>query len=811
MQTLWQDIRYGFRILAKTPGFTTVAALSLALGIGGNTAIFSVVNAVILNPLPQKDSARLVHIQSVEKEHGWREGISPRTWYELRQLEVFSALVVDDFERLTWKGEDFAEDVDGSFVSPHFFDFWNVRPLLGRTFAPEEGKPGSPPVIILSHEFWQSHLGGRPDIIGQTTHFMDRTFTVIGVMPPHVRFPRADGRFWLPFEGPPLTPPAGHLEGWDYRDRSYRVAARLRPGVTNNQLQSVLDVIAQRQAKDCPRTCGGWTIEARPLRYLFSTEQVQQTLWSLFAAIGFVLLIACANIINLLLARNEARQREWAVRAALGAGRWRLVRQLLTETTLLAVLGGTSGLLISWWGTRFLKTFIPWYVPSIKSVGIDFSMLGFTLLMSVAVGLAVGLIPAWLACQRRIDESLKESAALTSVSMGRKIAGRLLVVSELALTVVLLTGVVLMINSVIRLSHVDPGFDPTNLLRVDVYTFLPGETEIRPEAKDQMILQMQEHFAALLGVNAVGVGIDPQLIGDEEYLPDGSDQPVIVNELATGVGPSDSLRTMRVPLLAGRYFETVDRGKGQNTIVVNETLARSCWPGQDAVGSKLRSVRNSARVLEVVGVVGDVRDQAYAEQVQPTYYRPLEHHYDLSRQRYFLLVRTRTDPSLLIPALRREMKALVPGMRMPSFRIVEHVLYDSTAQNRLYMGYLSCFAAVGLLLSAIGIYGVLAWMVTRLTREIGIRMALGASPRRVLGLVLRQGLFMTCTGILLGVVAATALTRFLSSYLFGVDPLDPLSFIGASLLLGTVAMLACYLPARRAAKIDPMVALRYEW
>lgn len=810
MGTWWQDIRYGLRMLAKHPGFTAVAVLSLALGIGGNTAIFSVVDAVLLDPLPQKHPERLVCIHSVNLEHGYSTGVNAQTWQELQQLQThFSDLVVHSFEWLDWESQDFVEHIRGSRVSPNFFSFWGICPLLGRTFVLDEAKPGSPPVIVLSHKFWRGRLGGRSDIVGRTIQFRDETFTVIGVMPARMRYPSPTVGFWLPFEVPQARAPREDPKGRDYRKRSYRVAARLQPGVTMKQLQPALDVIAQRQAEAYPPFCRDWTIKAQPLRHLFSTEELRRTLLSLFGAMGFVLLIACANTASLLLARNEARQRELAVRTALGAGRRRLVQQLLTESILLAALGGFGGLLIGWWGTRLLKAFIPYYVPSIKPVSLDMTMLGFTLLMSVGVGLIMGLIPAWLACRQRIHESLKESAAQASASAGRTIAGRMLVVSELALTVILLTGAALMVNSVIRLLHVDPGFDPSNLLRVDVYAYLPGESEIRPQAKDQVILQMQERFAALPGVQAVGVGVDVNPMV-EEYIPDGSDEPVAIEGVATGVGVSDSLRAMRVPLLAGRYFEITDRGKRQNTVIVNETLARQCWPGRNAVGKRLRSVDNSDRVLEVVGVVGDVKDSSYAQRPWPLYYRPLDHYSILSRQWYFLLVRTRGAPSSLIPALRHEMKAVAPGIRKPSFRIVEQVLYDSTAQNRLYMGYLGCFGAVGLLLSAISIYGVVAWMVARRTPEIGIRMALGASPRQVLELVLRQGLFVTCTGTLLGVAAAAVLTRFLTSYLFEVSPLDPLSFVGASLLLGTIAMLACCVPARRAAKIDPMVALRYE-
>ena len=811
MGTLWQDVRYAFRVLAKSPGLTAVVVLTFALCIGATTAIFSVVNNVLLNPLPQKDSTGLVHIRSFEKEHGWPGAINGPTWEELRHLEsVLADLVVFQGTSLFWTADDFAERLNGCSVSAGFFRFWQVQPLLGRTFTADECKPGAPPVIVLSHRFWRSRCGGRPDIVGQSIQckdgaFKDATFTVVGVMPRHVQFP-ADVSFWLPWEGPHTEPDAT-----DYRMYHYGVSARLAPGVTKKQLQSILTTMAERQATDHPEECRNYTIQARPLREVFSSDQIRETLVTLLGAVGFVLLIACANIASLLLARNEARQRELALRAALGAARRRLIRQLLTESTLLSMLGGFSGLLVAWLGTGLLRTLIPAYMPSMRPVGINAPMLSFTLVVSLMVGLAVGLVPAWFCSGKRIDESLKEAATSASLSVGRRLAGRLLVVSELAMAVILLAGAGLMINSVIRLLNVDPGFDPTSLVKIDMNTRADigraGDVEIRPEAEDQLVRQMAERVASLPGVRMVGVtGAD---MGGK-YFPEGGDQAVEIDAQPVDVEPCDSLRAMGMPLLAGRYFGAGDRVEGQNTVIVNETLARLCWPGQSAIGKTLRFEDERDWILEVVGVVGDVKDLAYEQRPRPVYYRPFENYHVLSRQLYCLLVRTRVDPASLVPVLRREIKAVAPGIVRPSFQVVEQLLYDSTAGKRAYMNYLGGFAAVGLFLSAMGIYSLLAWTVARQTREIGIRMALGARPAKILGMVLRDGLTMIFTGLVLGIVGALALTRVISGFLYEVSPTDPATFAGVALFLIAVSLLACYLPARRATKVDPMVALRYE-
>jgi len=804
MRSLWQDVRYAFRMLTRSPGVTAVVVLTFALCIGANTAIFSVVNNVLLNPLPQRDSTGLVHIRSFDKEHGLPNYIDGPTWGELRQLEsVFADLVASDGTILEWEGDGFAERVWGCKVSPGFLQFWEVPPLLGRTFAADEGKPGAAPVILLSHKFWRGRCGGRPDIVGQTIQFKDGTFTVVGVMPRHVRFPSDGVSFWLPWEGPHTEPYATY-----YGYRNYEVLAQLAPGVTQNQLQSILTAMGERQATDHPEQCRNYTIQARPLREVFSSDDIRKTLVTLLGAIGFVLLIACANIASLLLARNEARQRELAMRAALGAARRRLVRQLLTESALLSMLGGVSGLVVAWLGTGLLRTWIPAYMPSMRPVGIDAPMLSFTLVVSLIVGLAVGLVPAWFCSGKRIDESLKEAATSASLSVGRRLAGRLLVVSELAMAVILLAGAGLMINSVVRLLSVDPGFDPANLLKIDVYAYMYGEREVRPEAKDQLVRQMAERFASLPGVKMVGV--TGEKMRSQKYLPEGSDQAMEIDAQPVDVGLHDSLRAMRIPLLAGRYFDAGDQAKGQNTVIVNETLARLCWPGQSAIGKKLRFEDERDWVLEVVGVVGDVKDWAYEQRPRPIYYRPFENYHVLSRQWYSLFVRTRVDPASLVPALRREIKAIAPGITRPSFQVVERLLYDSTASKRAYMNYLSGFAAVGLFLSAMGIYSLLAWTVVRQTREIGIRMALGARPGKILGMVLRDGLTMIFTGLVFGIVGALALTRVISGFLYEVSPTDPATFAGVALFLIAVSLLACYLPARRATRVDPMVALRYE-
>jgi len=829
------DLKFAFRQLLKNPGFTAAAVLTLALGIGASTAIYSVVNAVLLNPVPGPSPERLVQIAERNYTQGlFREenrkpffvGVSPPVLEAVSaNQELFTQFAWADQISLQRKTEDFIEEEGGHVVSPNFFALWNVPPLMGRTFAEDEAvpineqqKPARDTVIVLGYAWWQSLFGGDANAIGKTIEMSERHFTVIGVMPPHFQFPWGGTKFWLPAE--PLRLPPGWMTG-----PNIHIYARLKPGITIRQTEAMLDTVAQRLAKDQTfdktygqewnHRPGGLGLWVRPARYQFTDGggDLQRTLFALVAAIVFVLLIVCANVANLILARTEQRQQELAVRAALGAGRFRLIRQLLTESVTLACLGGIGGLAVAVVGVKLLAALVPQFMPRLKPIQLDGCALGFTLLISVATGLAFGCAPAWHAGRAKLSDTLKQAGAKTTAGLGGRRYRAALVVAELALTLILLTGAGLMIESVARLLHVDPGFDPENLVRIHLQ--LPWEKYNDPEHDERasqlrrvLYAQLHERLAALPGVKAVGIG--KHGAWPEKLTLQGHDEPIEVLLDGCGVEQSDLFRAMRIPLRAGRYFDQHDLGEGNGATIINETMARKFWPGEDALGKKFtREAWRRSPQYEVVGVVGDLRDYRYDQPPRPTFYRPC-HELRLEGQAPFFIVRTETDPRALVPAIRKEMIALEPQMRAPWIVVCRQALYDSTQAQRTYMVFLVVFAAVGLLLAALGIYGVLAYSVARRTREIGIRMAVGAERRHLLAMVIAEGGRLVVIGTVLGVVAAFWLTRLIRHQLFDVRPTEPRVFAAVVLLLLAIALLACWLPARRAAKIDPMESLRYE-
>jgi predicted permease len=829
------DLKHAFRQLLKNPGFTAVAVLTLALGIGANTAIFSVVNAVLLNPIPGPVADRLIQI--AERQYvagGFREenskplfnGVSPPVLEALLEnQQPFEIFTWVDSAQLQRKTEDFSETVFGGRVSVNFFATFGVLPMLGRTFAADEavpvnenGVPKSDAVIVLSHSGWQTFFGGDPAVLGRTIELSDRHFTVIGVMPPHFRFPNGGVQFWFPSETERL--PSGWTGG-----PNTQVFARLNPGVTTQQTEALLETVAQRlmtdhankkgYIDDWRRRAGGLGFWVRPTRQMFTDgrDDLQRTLFGLLGAIGFVLLIVCANIANLTLARTEKRQQELAVRAALGAGRFRLMRLLLTESVLLSVVGGMLGLVSSLCGIKLLTALVPEFMPRLRPIHIDGYALVFTLVISVLTGLFFGCAPAWQAGRRQLGEALKQAGLKATASRTQRRFRSALVVAELALTLVLLTGAGLMIESVRRLLHVDPGFDPENVLLVSVD--LPwgryndqDNYERAIQLRKVLFARIHERLAGLPGVKAVGIG--KHGAWPERLKAEGRDEEVELLQDGCGVGPNDLFRAMRIPLRSGRYFDTQDVGEGGGTAIINETMARTLWPGEEAVGKKFGGrVRGGVRQYQVVGVVGDFRDYKYDQQVRPTFYRPC-HELGLEGLRPFFAVRTEIDPRAVIAGIQKELKAVEPEMRKPQIVVCRDVLYDSTQARRTYMRYLAVFAGVGLMLSALGIYGVLAFSVVKRTQEIGIRMTLGAERRQVLRMILADGVRLIAIGTVVGIVAAYWLMRLVQHQLFDVRPTEPFVFLGAVLLLSTVALLACFVPARRATRIRPMEALRHE-
>jgi putative ABC transport system permease protein len=745
------------------------------------------------------------------------------------ERDFFSNLAWCDNINLERKTEDFTESMNGVLVPANFFTLWGIQPLLGRTFAPDEAVslnenefPAGDSVIVLSYSMWQSRFGGDRNIVGRTVAMNDRHFTIIGVMPAWFQPEGAYPMLWLPAQ---LWHEPANSAGLP----NTRIVARLRPETSLKQTQAMLDILAARLTKDHERDVRfgyglqwrerpqGLGIVVRPLRAEFQgsygSEDLQRTLFGLLGAIVFVLLIVCANIANLTLARTERRQHEMAVRASLGAGQGRLMRQLLTECLLLSCLGGLGAVAVSFWGMKLLVSLVPASMPRLKPVEVNGHALVYTLLISIGTGLLFGLAPAWRAGRTQLGEALKQAGTGATAGARRSRYRSALVVAEVALAVVLLAGAGLMIKSVVRMLQVDPGFDPENLARVNLQ--LPWSkyedfqhNERVSQLRGALYAQLQERLSSLPGVRAVGVGKHSGW--PEKVMATGKSEKVEVVREGCGVGPTDLFQAMRNPLLAGRLFDNRDLGESAGTAIINETMARQLWPGENAVGKKFGgSSMYGDHTYEVVGVVGDIRDFSYSQPLRPTFYRPCDEE-SLQGLAPFLMISTKADPRSLVPAIRRELKAAEPEMRMPGITIESQVLYDSTQAQRTYMLYLVAFAGVGVLLCAIGVYGVLAYTVARRVREIGIRIAVGAQREDVLKMIIFEGMRLVLVGIGVGLLGAFWLTRLLQSQLFHVSPTDPAVMAGVILFLFAVALLACYLPARRAARINPMTALRYE-
>jgi putative ABC transport system permease protein len=832
MQTLLQDLRFAIRMLGRNPGFTAVVVLTFAFGIGASTAIYSAANSVFLNPVPGPDAERLVQIAERDYDpQGERsfDGVSAPVLEVLRANHgLFSDLAWFHPMRLDAKIEDFNTALRGEMVSPNFFSLLNVQPVLGRAFAKDEAipvnerlVPARDSVIVLNYSWWKSHFAGDAEVIGKTLDLSGRRFTVIGVMPAHFQYPRARLSFWVPAEDPRWTLRWG-------RSPEFGVLARVQPGVGGQQARAMLDTVAQQfmrtpawqalgydRESRRPEAFGFWM---RRLRDHFprnpGADNLRRTLFGLLGAMGFVLLIVCVNVANLTLARTERRHQELAIRAALGAGPVRLTRQLLTETLLLTCLGAVAGLAMSAGGMKLLISLIPANAPRMKAIVIDGHALGFALLVSILAGLASGLAPAWHASQTRLSETLKQAGTGATVGRGRGRYRSTLVVAEIALSLVLLAGAGLMVQSVVRLLNVNPGFDPENLLYVNLW--LPGKyadsggTPNANASRNALLGQLHEQLAALPGVQAVGIYGGG--VGTGKLTIGGRTEPLELNGQGCGVAGSDFFRAMGIPLVAGRYFDKSDIGGKGGAVIINESMARLCWPAENAVGKTFRPGDPAGgHLFQVVGVVADTRPARYTQSAGPTFYRPYHNaEFEDSEPSVLLAVRTERDPRGLIPAIRKALKAAEPAMWNPRIQMVRQTLYDSTQAQRTYMLYLVVFAGVGLLLSALGIYGVLACSVARRTREIGIRMAVGAERRQVLAMVLAEGARLISVGVGLGLLAAFWVTRLLSNQLFEVSPTDPAVLAAVVLILFAIALLACYLPVRRAAKIDPMEALRCE-
>jgi putative ABC transport system permease protein len=822
MNTIFQDLRYGARMLLKTPALTFIVILALALGIGANTAIFSVLNAVVLRPLPYDHAEQLLFLN--ERSPVLDEmSISYPNFTDWRnQNHVFEKIGVYNRNSYNLTGYGEAERILAGQVSADLFSALRVNAAIGRVFTNDEDKPGGQPVVVLSNALWQRRFGGQISILNQQLTLNGKSYTVIGVMPPDYAFPsRVD--MWVP---------VGQLSGdpnWQQRGNhpGLYAVARLKPGITQAQAQADMNTIATNLNQQYPNSNANDGVRIRTMMEVLVGEAVEQTLWILFGAVAFVLLIACANIANLLLARATARRKEMAIRAAMGAGRWRIARQLLTESLLLAVVGGGIGLAIAQLVIRMILFASPTAIPRSREITVDWRVLAFTLAVSVVTGILFGLVPAIQAGEVDVHETLKEAGRGTSARHWLRSS---LVIVEVATTMVLLIGAGLMIRSFYRLENVNPGFSYQQLTSFTVS--LPQKKYVSEDQRAQFYNQLLQDIRTLPGVQSVAAasglplgnnGWQTSFIVDGRPAPPPGDKPLME---ACTVTP-DYFRAMNIPLLRGRYFTDHDdrsfiAGRdlskmnegdrlinGSNVIIIDEEFARRYWPNEEAVGKRIRFGSDSkAPALEVVGVVGRVKMESLdADSNRVQGYFAFS---QLPFTGMTVIVKGNGDPNQLIASARNQVKALDPDQPIYNIRTMDEIRGESVAPQRLNLMLLSIFAGIAFVLAVVGIYGVMSYAVTQRTHEIGIRMAIGAQPSDVFRMILGQGMLLTVAGLIAGLIGAFALTRLMSTMLFGVKPTDPATFAGVALLLTAVALVACYIPGRRATKVDPVNSLRYE-
>lgn len=807
MQTLLQDLRYGIRMLLKKPGFTAIAVLTLALGTGANTAIFSLVNAVLLKPLPFSEPERLVMVWEDMSAIGFPSSDpAPGTYSDWKaQNQVF-----DDMAMLNWRsfnitGDGEPEKVSAYGVTANFFPLLGTQPALGRNFLPEEDKPGSAKATIISYGLWQRRYGGDANIVNRDILLNGEKYTVVGVMPAGFQFLQRYIGLWVPS--------AFSQEELANRDSHYlTVVARMKHGVTVEQAHADIKTITDRIAQDYPDQAESMSSVVIPMHEQL-TGKVRKSLVMLVVAVGFVLLIACANIASLLLSRATARRKEIAVRTALGASRSQIIRQLLTESVLLAGLGGAVGLLFALWSFTLLRQLIPGGLALIASLKIDLPVLGYAMAISLITGIIFGLAPALQASKIDLNEALKQSGGRTgSSAAGGRLRGAF-VVAEVALALVLLVGAGLLIKTVFNLRDQYSVFQPDKLLTMR--TALAEDKYDEHPKRVAFYDQVLERVTALPGVQSAGytTSVPLQWKGGANGFTIEGRQPepgVFTNAIHRQVS-NDYFPAIGISLRRGRYFDERDNQTSMPVGIINETMARQYWPDEDPLGKRFRISVNAAPWLTIVGVVADVRQMGMDVAVKAEMYVPYRqiksHAWYTPRD---LVIRTAGDPESLIAAVRQEIRAVDPDQPVSNIATMETLLGEENGPRSLGMMLLAAFAGLALILASLGIYGVLSYFVAQQTSEIGVRLALGAQQRDILRLVLGKGMSWALIGVAIGSVAAFALTRLMASLLFGVSATDPLTFALVAGLLTAVALAACYIPARRAMKVDPMVALRYE-
>ncbi|HKP86349.1 MAG TPA: ABC transporter permease [Blastocatellia bacterium] len=815
METLFQDLRYGARTLIKRPGFTAVAIIALALGIGANTAIFSVINAVLLKPLPFSDPERLVAVYETSTLRGDSRGaVSYPDFADWRdQNHVFEGMAAFHTGNYTLTGGDEAQRLQGAVVSADTFALLGAAPILGRTFLPEEDKPGDGGhVIMLSHSLWQKRFDSDPNVIGRSLTLGGTNYTVVGVMPAGFQFPiqTEPVDLWATFstesdatDGTPMTGQRGaHYMG---------VIARLKPGVTRSQAQAEMDTIASRLEQQYPDENSHRGANVIPaLEDLVG--DIRPVLLLLLVAVGCVLLIACANVANLLLARATTRHKEMAIRAALGASRARVLRQLLTESVALSLAGGALGLLLALWGTDLLVALSREEIPRSAQVGLDGRVLLFTLGVSILTGVIFGLVPAIQSSRPDLSESLKEGGRSSNEGARHNRIRSALVIAEVTVAIILLVGAALLIQSLSRLQNVNPGFNPRNVLALDL-----GLPDVKYNSEKQVAFykELIERIEALPGVTQASAVL-PLPLSESRIRTtfETEGRPIAKGDLPAAEYRAVCLnyfRTLGIPLIKGRDFTARDDNKSPGVIIVNQSFAEKFFPGEDALGKRIKpdisTDESEPAMREIVGVVGNVKHRKLSTEDDPEFYVP---HAQIPWDFMTVVVKSNGDPRSLIGAIQGEVRAVDKDLPVYNVNTLEDYIAASVAQPRFNTLMWAIFAGLALVLTAVGLYGVMSYAVAQRTHEIGIRMALGAQTSDVMKLVVGHGMTLTLIGMAIGLIAAFVLTRLMASFLFGVSATDPATFAIVAGVLAAVAFAACYIPARRATKVDPMIALRYE-